>query len=108
MRRIRGAFGRWRRRLRTAVLRPVLIGNRTFRETVMNAVAERGHLIYTRKGDLSFFVDPGDRAVGAELRRMEAERQDLFTCGSCRLTRVRIPPNLPHFIRVPSFAKLNR
>jgi FkbM family methyltransferase len=67
MRRLRGAFERWRRRTRTAVLRPILIGNRTFRETVMNAVAERGHLIFTRKGDVSFFVDPGDRAVGAEL-----------------------------------------
>ena len=67
MRRMRGAFGRWRRRVRTAVLRPLLIGNRTFRETVMNAVAERGHLIYCRTGDLAFFVDPGDRAVGAEL-----------------------------------------
>lgn len=67
MRRLRGAFERWRRRARSAVLRPVLVGNRTFRETVMNAVAERGHLIYTRKGDVSFFVDPGDRAVGAEL-----------------------------------------
>src|SRR4029079_1253990 len=28
---------------------------------------ERGHLIFCRTGDLSFFVDPGDRAVGAEL-----------------------------------------
>jgi FkbM family methyltransferase len=67
MRRIRGAFERWRRRARTAALRPLLVGNRTFRETVMNALAERGHLIYCRTGDLSFFVDPGDRAVGAEL-----------------------------------------
>ena len=67
MRRIRGAFQRWRRRARTAVLRPILVGNRTFRETVMNALGERGHLIYCRTGELSFFVDPGDRAVGAEL-----------------------------------------
>jgi FkbM family methyltransferase len=67
LRRLRGAFERWRRRVRTAVLRPLLIGNRTFRETVMNAVADRGHLIYCRTGDLAFFVDPGDRAVGAEL-----------------------------------------
>ena len=67
MQRIRGAFQRWRRRARTAVLRPVLVGNRTFRETVMNALGERGHLIFCRTGDLSFFVDPGDRAVGAEL-----------------------------------------
>jgi FkbM family methyltransferase len=67
MRRIRGAFQRWRRRARTAVLRPILVGNRTFRETVLNAVADRGHLIFCRLGDLSFFVDPGDRAVGAEL-----------------------------------------
>jgi FkbM family methyltransferase len=67
MRRIRGAFQRWRRRARTAVLRPILVGNRTFRETVMNALGERGHLIYCRTGELSFFVDPGDRAVGSEL-----------------------------------------
>jgi FkbM family methyltransferase len=67
MRRIRGAFERWRRRARTAVLRPILIGNRTFRETVLNALGERGHLIYCRTGDLAFFVDPGDRAVGSEL-----------------------------------------
>jgi FkbM family methyltransferase len=67
MRGIRGVFERWRRRARTAVLRPLLVGNRTFRETVMNALGERGHLIYCRTGDLSFFVDPGDRAVGAEL-----------------------------------------
>lgn len=33
----------------------------------MNALGERGHLVYCRTGDLSFFVDPGDRAVGAEL-----------------------------------------
>src|ERR1043165_567340 len=67
MRRIRGALQRWRRRARTAVLRPILVGNRTFRETVMNALGERGHLIFCRTGDLSFFGDPGDRAVGAEL-----------------------------------------
>jgi FkbM family methyltransferase len=67
MRRIRGALQRWRRRARTAVLRPILVGNRTFRETVMNALGERGHLVYCRAGELSFFVDPGDRAVGAEL-----------------------------------------
>jgi FkbM family methyltransferase len=67
MRRMRGALQRWRRRARTAVLRPLLVGNRTFRETVMNALGERGHLIFCRTGDLSFFVDPGDRAVGAEL-----------------------------------------
>jgi hypothetical protein len=45
MRRVRGALQRWRRRARTAVLRPLLVGNRTFRETVMNALGERGHLI---------------------------------------------------------------
>lgn len=33
----------------------------------MNALGERGHLIYCRTGGLSFFVDPGDRAVGSEL-----------------------------------------
>ena len=33
----------------------------------MNALGERGHLIFCRTGDLNFFVDPADRAVGAEL-----------------------------------------
>jgi len=67
LRHLRGVYERWRRRLRTAVLKPILVGNRTFRETVLNAVGDRGHLIYCRNGDVSFFVDPADRAVGAEL-----------------------------------------
>ena len=31
----------------------------------MNALGERGHLVYCRTGDLSFFVDPGATRVEA-------------------------------------------
>jgi FkbM family methyltransferase len=48
-------------------LEPILVGHRSFRETVLNAVAARGHLIYCRTDTGSFFVDPSDRAVGSEL-----------------------------------------
>lgn len=67
LRELRGMYERGRRRLRSAILKPVLVGTRTFRETVLNAVAERGHLIYARGDDVAFFVDPSDRAVGAGL-----------------------------------------
>ena len=76
----RGAVGRWRRRLRRRVLEPVLVGHGTFRETVLNALAARGHLVYCRLGDAAFYVDPSDRAVGTQLmwrghwQREEIER----------------------------------
>jgi FkbM family methyltransferase len=62
-----GAIGRWRRRLRRRVLEPILLGRRSFRETVLNALAGRGHLVYCRTGDAVFLVDPSDRVVGSEL-----------------------------------------
>lgn len=63
----RGAGGRWRRRLRRRVLEPVLLGIRSFRETVLNAVSARGHLVYCEFPEGKFFVDPGDRVVGSNL-----------------------------------------
>jgi len=62
---LRGAFDRWRRDLRRRILEPVLVGNRTFRETVLNALAARGHLIYCEVAEGSFFVDPSDRVIAS-------------------------------------------
>jgi FkbM family methyltransferase len=64
---IRGAFGRQRRGLRRRILEPILVGRPTLRDTVMNALAARGHLVFCDLGDVRFFVDPGDRVVGAWL-----------------------------------------
>jgi FkbM family methyltransferase len=49
------------------MLEPVLVGRPTLRDTVMNALAARGHLVFCDLGDVRFFVDPGDRVVGAWL-----------------------------------------
>ncbi len=46
------------------MLEPILVGNRSMRETVLNALAARGHLIYCQQPEGNFFVDPGDRVVG--------------------------------------------
>src|SRR5215210_5046566 len=64
---IRGAFGRQRRALRRRLLEPVLVGRPVFRDTVMNALAARGHLVFCDLGDVQFFADPSDRVVGAWL-----------------------------------------
>jgi FkbM family methyltransferase len=75
-----GEFDRWRRSLRRRILEPVLVNTRSFRETVLNALAARGHLILCRLPDASFFVDPSDRTVGTHLawngdwQRAEVER----------------------------------
>jgi FkbM family methyltransferase len=61
---MRGAAGRFRRELRRRMLEPILVGNRSMRETVLNALAARGHLIYCQQPEGNFFVDPGDRVVG--------------------------------------------
>lgn len=63
----RGVLGRWRRELRRRLLEPVLVGNRSFRETVLNALAARGHLVYCRLPEGNLFVDPSDRVVGSWL-----------------------------------------
>src|SRR5205807_8377131 len=66
-REIRAAYGRRRRALRKAMLEPVLVGWPVLREVVTNALAARGHLVLCELGDVRFFVDPGDRVVGAWL-----------------------------------------
>jgi FkbM family methyltransferase len=63
----RGAVGRWRRELRRRLLEPVLVGNRSFRETVLNALAARGHLVYCALPEGHMFVDPSDRVLGSWL-----------------------------------------
>jgi FkbM family methyltransferase len=64
---VRGATGRFRRQMRKRILEPVLVGHRSFRETVLNAVSARGHLIYCDTPHGRFFVDPADRTVGTHL-----------------------------------------
>ncbi len=66
-REIRGAYGRGRRALRRAVLEPLLVGRPVLRDTVMHALAARGHFVFCDLGDAQFFVDPSDRVVGAWL-----------------------------------------
>src|SRR5690242_18117529 len=66
-REIRGADGRGRRRLRQAMLVPLLVGRPALRDVVMRALSARGHLVLCELGDVRFFVDPGDRVVGAWL-----------------------------------------
>jgi FkbM family methyltransferase len=65
--RIRGVYGRRRRALRQAMLEPLLVGWPVLRQVVTNALAARGHLVLCELGDVRFFVDPGDRVVGAWL-----------------------------------------
>lgn len=67
LRNIGSWYDRGRRRLRKAILEPVLVGGQTFRETVMNALGARGHLVLARTPFGEFLVDPSDRAVGTEL-----------------------------------------
>lgn len=64
-REIKGAYGRTRRALRRAMLEPLLVGRPVLRDTVMHALAARGHLVFCDLGDARFFVDPADRVVGA-------------------------------------------
>src|SRR2546430_2495505 len=98
LRRARGVYERSRRRLRSAILKPILVGTRSFRETVLNAVAERGHLIYCRTGDVSFFVDPSDRAVGAELIwGGEWQRREVEGAAKVLAAAGRLPPS-PVFV----------
>ena len=66
-REIRGAYGRGRRALRRALLEPLLVGRPVLRDTVMHALAARGHFVFCDLGDARFFVDPSDRVVGAWL-----------------------------------------
>ena len=49
------------------MLEPLLVGWPVLRQVVTNALAARGHLVLCELGDVRFFVDPGDRVVGAWL-----------------------------------------
>ncbi|HEY7245371.1 MAG TPA: FkbM family methyltransferase [Xanthobacteraceae bacterium] len=64
-REIRAVYERRRRALRQAALEPILVGWPLLRQVVTNALAARGHLVLCDLGDVRFFVDPGDRVVGA-------------------------------------------
>ena len=66
-REIKGGYGRGRRALRRAMLEPLLVGRPVLRDTVMHALAARGHFVFCDLGDARFFVDPSDRVVGAWL-----------------------------------------
>ena len=66
-REIKGAYGRRRRAWRRALLEPLLVGRPVLRDTVMQALAARGQLVFCELGDVRFFVDPSDRVVGAWL-----------------------------------------
>jgi FkbM family methyltransferase len=93
LREAQGAVGRWRRRLRRRVLEPILVGRRSFRETVLNALAGRGHLIYCRTGDAVFFVDPADRVVGSELTwRGEWQRDEIVRAVDLLMAAGRLRP----------------
>ena len=65
--RIRAVYGRRRRALRQAMLEPLLVGWPVLRQVVTSALSARGHLVLCELGDVRFFVDPGDRVVGAWL-----------------------------------------
>jgi len=64
---LRGTFGRGRRQVRRRLLEPLLVRRPTLRDTLMRALAARGHLVLCQLGDVRLFVDPGDRAIGASL-----------------------------------------
>ena len=53
--------------MRRRLLEPLLVGRPALRDIVMKALAARGHLVFCDLGDVRFFVDPGDRVVGAWL-----------------------------------------
>jgi FkbM family methyltransferase len=72
-------MGRFRRELRRRMLEPVVLGSRSMRETVLNALAARGHLIYCQQPEGNFFVDPGDRVVAHWLMWREGWQRDEIT-----------------------------
>jgi FkbM family methyltransferase len=76
--RARGAIGRFRREMRRRMLEPIVLRNRSLRETVLNALSARGHLVYCQQPEGHFFVDPADRVVGHWLMWREGwQRQDV-------------------------------
>jgi hypothetical protein len=72
-RELRGKLSRGRRELRRRSLEPLLVGQPTLRDIVM-----RGHLVSCEPHDARFFVDPGDRVVGAWLmQRGGSQRREI-------------------------------
>ena len=91
---MRGAFQRGRRALRRRLLEPVLVGYGTLRETVMNALAARGHLVFCDLGDVRFFVDPSDRVVGTWLMWHGGwQRREIETAVEVLSAAGRLPPD---------------
>jgi FkbM family methyltransferase len=94
LRAMRGAFQRGRRALRRRLLEPVLVGYGTLRETVMNALAARGHLVFCDLGDVRFFVDPSDRVVGTWLMWHGGwQRREIETAVQVLSAAGRLPPD---------------
>jgi FkbM family methyltransferase len=92
-REIRAAYGRRRRALRQAMLEPILVGWPLLRGIVMNALAARGHLVLCELGDVRFFVDPGDRVVGAWLMWHGGwQRREIDTAVEVLLAAGRLQP----------------
>ena len=93
VRAMRGAFQRGRRALRRRLLEPMLVGYGTLRETVMNALAARGHLVFCDLGDVRFFVDPSDRVVGTWLMWHGGwQRREIDTAIEVLSNAGRLPP----------------
>ncbi|MET0633002.1 MAG: FkbM family methyltransferase [Xanthobacteraceae bacterium] len=93
-REIKGAYGRRRRALRQAVLKPLLVGWPTMRDTVMHALAARGQLVLCELGDVRFFVDPADRVVGAWLMwHGEWQRREIDQAVAVLAASGQLPPD---------------
>ena len=89
----KGGFDRGRRELRRRLLEPLLVGRPTLRDTVMRALAARGHLILCDLGDHRLFVDPSDRAIGdAVIWRGAYQRGEFDRVLAVLLAAGRLPP----------------
>jgi FkbM family methyltransferase len=88
---LKGNVDRSRREWRRRLLEPLLLRRPALRDVVMRALAARGHVVLCDLGDVRFFVDPGDRAVGAALiwqrghQRAEFERAVALLSAAGRL-----------------------
>ena len=86
-------MGRFRRELRRRMLESVVLGSRSMRETVLNALAARGHLIYCQQPEGNFFVDPGDRVVAHWLMWRDGWQRNEITQMTDILSNAgRLPP----------------
>jgi FkbM family methyltransferase len=89
----KGGFDRRRRELRRRLLEPLLVRRRTLRDTVMRALAARGHLILCDLGGQRLFVDPSDRAIGDAVIWRGAYQCDEFNrVLGLLITAGRLPP----------------